>query len=202
MSNSTNIYQNNPKTKIIARLYTNPRFGKGIGNKRVNRFIFNGALEFPQSGTKLWVDLPEIEYSKTSCKITDHALLSQVAYGIIRNNWKADPYEEERFLFGQLFDLKPKTWVKGFLLFDLNTAQAIVVMLDEETEDILWHEEFPITPVHTHTDKKAPDYFGVNYDMDASAPVLRSSADVTDLGTTVDTGAVLEKLKQHSEANL
>ena len=45
MSNSTNIYQNNPKTKIIARLYTNPRFGKGIGNKRVNRFIFNGALE-------------------------------------------------------------------------------------------------------------------------------------------------------------
>lgn len=171
MSDTNTIYSKNPNTKIIARNYLNPRFGKGIGNKRINRFIFNGSLVFPDIGLKLWVDLPEIEYSKTSCFITDHARLDRLARKYIQTQWKADPRDAERFLFGQLFTLQPKTFVDGFLLHDLDTANALVAVWDEESttiEDMRYAsilETFPITPVHKHCEGKARDYFGTNFDM-------------------------------------
>lgn len=197
MSDSNTIY-----SKVIARLYVNDRFGKGIGNKRINRFIFNGALEFPDTGTKLWVDLPELEYAKTSFHITDYARLSDVIYIYVREILKADPYDKERFLTGQLFDLKPKTWVNGFLLYDVDTSKSIVTIWDDHETN--WNgtipkaiisESFPITPVHKQCEGRAPDYFGTNFDLEETKSTTPTAPTTGGLGTSINPNAVIEKMR-------
>jgi len=200
MSNSNTIYQNQPKSKVIARLYVNERFGKGIGNKRINRFIFNGALEFPNQGTKLWVDLPELQYAKSSCAITSEPLYSQIAHTYIRNTLKADPYKSERFLLGQLFDLNPKEWVDGFVLFDADVGNALVMILGENSNTPLVQEEFSITPVFKQTDGKAPDYFGVNFDLEENPKPKSHTSKSTGLGVSINTSALLDKVRSQMNA--
>lgn len=197
MSDSNTIY-----SKVIARLYVNDRFGKGIGNKRINRFIFNGALEFPDTGNKLWVDLPELEYAKTSFHITDYARLSDVIHVYIREILNADPYDKERFLTGQLFDLKPKTWANGFLLYDVDTSKSIVTIWDDHETN--WNqtmpkaiisESFPITPVHKQCEGRAPDYFGTNFDLEETKSTTPTAPTTSGLGTSINPNAVIEKVR-------
>ena len=202
MSDANTIYP-----KVIARLYVNTRFGKGIGNKRINRFIFNGAIEFPDTNTKFWVDLPEFEFAKTSCSITDYQWLSGYARAHIKKEWQADPYESERFLFGQLFDLKPKSWVDGFLLYDVDRANSLVVVFDPEhsntTDDahnVLVRETFPITPVHKQSEGRAPDFFGSNFDLEAEQPSRSGLAQDFKTNVISDSSAMMEKVRSQMNA--
>ena len=202
MSDANTIYP-----KVIARLYVNTRFGKGIGNKRINRFIFNGAIEFPDTNTKFWVDLPEFEFAKTSCSITDYQWLSGYARAHIKQVWRADPYEPERFLFGQLFDLKPKSWVDGFLLYDVDRANSLVVVFDPEhsnttdnAHSVIVHETFPITPVHKQSEGRAPDFFGSNFDLEVELPNSSVLDQNVQTNTVSDSSALMEKVRSQINA--
>ena len=159
MSQSKSIYQ-----KTIVRLYHNSNYGKSIGVKRKNQFIFNGSVEFPDLGEKLFVDLTDINHAKDSCAPSHYDAYMDLIHTIARKN-KLDMHDQDRFFFGQLKHVRPvREYIEGFLLYDAISAEGTVCYALDDDNTIF--EKFPILPCFGQKNGRSPDYFGSNFDLE------------------------------------
>lgn len=170
MSDNKTIYQ-----KTIIRLYHNPSYGKAIGEKRRNQFLFNGSVEFLDMGEKLFVDLANLDHMQTAFSLTNYASYRDLIFGII-SDLKLDPFEQDRFFAAQLKYVRPaKRFINGFILYDAVRGQGYVFQFDEEHDGVIVNEKMPITACFGKKKGKSPDYFGTNYDMDLGVPKTGNS---------------------------
>jgi hypothetical protein len=181
MSDNKSIYQ-----KTIIRLYHNPNFGKAIGAKRKNQFIFNGSVEFPNQGEKLFVDLTDIDHMKDACIPQKYNYFLDIICEISKSA-KADIFQSDRFFFGQLKIVHPeRKFVDGFVLYDAQRADGTVCIFKDDG-DIQVFEQLTITACFGEKKGRSPDYFGCNFDLEPkssnannNSPVIAKS--LKDLG--------------------
>lgn len=175
MSDNKTIYQ-----KTIVRLYHNPSYGKAIGEKRRNQFLFNGSVEFPDLGEKLFVDLANLDHMQTAFSLTHYASYKDLIFGMISDQ-KYDPFEQDRFFAAQLKYVRPtRQYINGFLLYDAVRGQSYVIQFDEEHDSLIVREKIPITACFGEKKGKSPDYFGTNYDMELGVPKTSNSVSTAD----------------------
>lgn len=164
MSDNKPIYQ-----RTIVRLYHNPNYGKAIGEKRRNQFVFNGSVEFLDLRDKLFLDLTNIDHAKAACQPSLYADYMDVVHHMAKTN-KADIYEQDRFFFSQFKYVRPvREFINGFILFDAIAMQGTVCLFDGDgAASVL--EEFSIIACFGEKKGKSPDYFGCNFDLETDVP--------------------------------
>lgn len=159
MSDNKLIYR-----KMIARLYHNPNYGKAIGVKRKNQFVFNRSIELPDSAEKLFVDLANIDHAKVACQPSIYNDYIDVARQIAKSK-NVDAYEMDRLFLGQLKIIHPvREFINGLLVYDAISTVGTISIFDEDGKPFLI-DEFPILPCFGEKKGRSPDYFGANFDL-------------------------------------
>lgn len=184
MSDNKYIYQ-----ETIARLYDNPNYGKAIGAKRKNQFIFNGSVEFPKRSEKIFVDLADIDHMQDACIPQKYHDYLDIVRELSKSP-KVEVFHSDRFFFGQLKYVRPtKEFIDGFLLYDSQRAEGTVCIFEED-RSIQVFEQFPITPCFGEKKGKSPDYFGCNCDLEPKG--LNASNHKPTIGKTLkDLGIII-----------
>jgi hypothetical protein len=153
-----------PTTRAAIRLYNNPRFGKGLGPKRINHFVFNGTVEFPDKRSKFCVDLADLDHLQDGTdprnfedtKVAVMAMADQLGYA---------PGEASEFLAGQLKTIKPYTYQSTILVIDMRRWRSIILGYDDMQVTV--YENIVISPCSNRREGvRAPDYFGSNYQLE------------------------------------
>lgn len=170
--------------KTVVRLWQNPRFGKGMGPKQINRFLFNGSVQFPNTNLRLHVDLAQLEHYPVAINAKDAGLFEQLIVGVCdRLGW--DQSHVPNIAMGQMFELidRQKQFLESAVFFHMQTNQCVVLVFDEQ-RGLQVKEEFPLSHcMKAKEGKKSPDYFGSNYEVEPKPAA-----------TNVDVHAVLNRL--------
>lgn len=160
MSDTKSIYQ-----KTILRLWVNSHFGKGQGEKRINVALFTGSLELPDLGKKMFIDMAQLDNYRKVVQPENFEFAAGLIDAVFTQlNWNREHLPD--IYLGQLFFIKPRTFVEGMVIFNDRTGDTMV-MAGDRTANIDIGEKF-ITSVCVgdKNGKKSPDYFGANFDVE------------------------------------
>lgn len=173
--------------ETVVRLWHNPKYGKGIGPKQINRFVFNGSVQFPSDNLRLHVDLAALEHFPIVIDPKNSELFERLIVELCDQlGW--GQAHIPNIVFGQMFELvsRQKQFVDGALFFNTQTNHCVVLMFDNE-RNIHLREEFPLN--HCLKDKqgkKSPDYFGSNFELEPAPAPVAQSVDVNEVLARLD----------------